>query len=170
MKQTSFSKLAYENKKKTTCKERFLGLIHCILPNARIIDARREPMACCFSNFKQLFGEGQNYTYGLKEIGSYYLDYVRLMEHWGDVLPGKIIRVNYEDVVNNLEGEVKRLFKFLDLPFEDNCLDFYNNTRAIRTPSSEQVRQPIYVAGLEQWKQYENYLGTLKETIQPGLD
>ena len=84
------------------------------------------------------------------------------MEHWGDVLPGKIIRVNYEDVVNNLEGEVKRLFKFLDLPFEDNCLDFYNNTRAIRTPSSEQVRQPIYVAGLEQWKQYENYLGNIE--------
>ena len=147
-----------------------IGLIHSILPNARIIDARREPMACCFSNFKQLFGEGQAFTYGLKEIGSYYCDYVRLIKHWDDVLPGKILRVQYEDVVTDLENQVRRIFDFLELPFEDKCLDFHQTDRAIRTPSSEQVRQPIYVKGLEQWKHYENCLGTLRETLKPVLD
>ena len=142
-----------------------IGLIHLILPNARIIDARRTPMACCFSNFKQLFGEGQEFTYGLEDMGRYYRDYVRLMEHWQRVLPGRVLRVQYEDVVADLETQVRRILEFLKLPFEQACLDYYVTDRAVRTPSSEQVRQPIYTSGLEQWRNYADWLGPLQQAL-----
>ncbi|MEX2490087.1 MAG: sulfotransferase, partial [Pseudomonadales bacterium] len=142
-----------------------IGLIRLILPNAKIIDARRYPMACCFSGFKQLFGEGQEFTYGLHEIGRYYNGYVRLMDHWDEVLPGFVLRVMHEDVVNDLETQVRRILDFCNLPFEENCLNFHATERSIRTPSSEQVKQPIYRSGLEQWRHYESHLQPLKEAL-----
>ena len=131
---------------------RHIGLIHLILPNARIIDARRHPMSCCFSGFKQLFAEGQEFTYDLSDMGQYYCDYVALMDHWDAVLPGKVLRVQYEDVVNDTEQQVERILDHCDLPFEDACVRFYETERSVRTPSSEQVRQPIFTSGLEQWR------------------
>ena len=142
-----------------------IGLIKLILPNARIIDARRHPVACCFSGFKQLFGEGQEFSYGLKEIGNYYRQYVKLMDHWDRVLPGFVLRVQHEDVVNNLEEQVHRILDFCDLPFEQACVDYHQTERSIRTPSSEQVRQPIYKTGLEQWRNFEPWLDPLKEAL-----
>lgn len=144
---------------------RHIGLIKLILPNARIIDARREPMACCFSGFKQLFAEGQEFSYSLSDIGRYYHDYMRLMAHWHETLPGQVLTVKHESVVENLEAEVRRILAYLDLPFEPQCLKFYETDRAIRTPSSEQVRQPIFSDALEQWKNYEPWLGPLKEAL-----
>ena len=144
---------------------RHIALIHLILPNAKIIDARRNPMACCFSGFKQLFASGQQFSYGLEEIGNYYKDYVEVMNHWDKVLPGKILRVQYEDVVSNLENEVTRILEYCNLPFEDNCINFHKTERNVRTPSSEQVRQPIYKSGLEQWKNYEPWLDPLKKSL-----
>ena len=144
---------------------RHIALIHLILPNAKIIDARRNPMACCFSGFKQLFASGQQFSYGLEEIGTYYKDYVEIMNHWDKVLPGKILRVQYEDVVSNLENEVTRILEYCNLPFEDNCISFHKTERNVRTPSSEQVRQPIYKSGLEQWKNYEPWLDPLKKSL-----
>ena len=142
-----------------------VGLIRLILPNARVVDARRHPMACCFSGFKQLFGEGQEFSYGLREIGNYYRQYVRLMDHWDRALPGFVLRVRYEDVVADLEGQVRRLLEFCGLPFEPACLAYHRTERSIRTPSAEQVRQPIYRSGLEQWRHYEPWLGPLKEAL-----
>ena len=144
---------------------RHLGLIHLILPNAKIIDARREPMACCFSNFKQLFAAGQDFTYGLEAIGRYYRSYVELMAHWDRVLPGRILRVQHEDVVDDLEGSVRRLLDFCELAFDQRCLDFHKTERSVRTASSEQVRQPIFRAGLDQWRNYEPWLGKLREVL-----
>ena len=144
---------------------RHIALIHLILPNAKIIDARRNPMACCFSGFKQLFASGQQFSYGLEEIGTYYKDYVEVMNHWDKLLPGKILRVQYEDVVSNLENEVTRILEYCNLPFEDNCISFHKTERNVRTPSSEQVRQPIYKSGLEQWKNYEPWLDPLKKSL-----
>ena len=148
---------------------RNIGLIHLILPNAKIIDARRHPMACCFSGFKQLFASGQEFTYGLDEVGKYYRDYVALMDHWDAVLPGKILRVQYEDVVADLECQVRRILDHCGLPFEAACLDFHRTERSVRTPSSEQVRQPIYKSGLEQWRNFEPYLDPLKQALGPVL-
>ena len=148
---------------------RHIGLISIILPNAKIIDARRHSMGCCFSGFKQLFAEGQDYTYGLEEIGRYYKNYVELMDHWDEVLPGKVLRVQYEDVVADLEGEVRRILDYCELPFETSCIDFYKAERAVRTPSSEQVRQPIYQSGIDQWKNYEEYLGPLVKALGPAI-
>lgn len=148
---------------------RHIGLIHLILPNAKIIDARRDAMACCFSGFKQLFAEGQEFTYGLEEIGRYYTGYVDLMDHWHTVLPGKIMKVQYEDVVADLEGQVKRLLNFCELPFEQSCVDFHQTDRSVRTASSEQVRQPIYTSGVEQWRNFEPFLGPLKQALGPAL-
>ena len=148
---------------------RHIGLISLILPNAKIIDARRHPMACCFSGFKQLFAEGQEFTYGLVEIGSYYRDYVKLMRHWDDVLPGKVLRVHYEDVVTDTESQVRRLLEFCDLPYEEACLSFYETERSVRTASSEQVRQPIYTSGLEQWRHFEPWLSPLKSSLGTAL-
>ncbi|HEY6515186.1 MAG TPA: sulfotransferase [Steroidobacteraceae bacterium] len=144
---------------------RHIGLIHLILPNARIIDARREPLACCFSNFKQLFAQGQAFTYGLEDIARYYRTYLELMRHWDDVLPGRVLRVHYEDVVDDLEGSVRRLLDHCGLDLEPACLNFHRTERSVRTPSSEQVRQPIYREGLGQWRHYEQWLGPLREAL-----
>jgi tetratricopeptide (TPR) repeat protein len=144
---------------------RHIGLIHLILPNAKIIDARRDPMDCCFSGFKQLFAEGQEFTYGLTEVGRYYADYVALMDHWDEVLPGKVLRVQHEDVLDDLEGQTRRMLDYLGLPFEQACLDFHRTERAVRTASSEQVRQPINRKGQGAWKPFEPWLGELKAAL-----
>jgi len=146
---------------------RHIGLIHLILPNAKIIDARRHPMAACFSGFKQLFSQGQEFTYGLEEIGRYYRAYVELMAHWDRVLPGKVLRVQYEDVVDDLEAQVRRVLDHCGLPFEEHCISFHETERPVRTPSSEQVRQPIYTSGKEQWRNYEPFLGPLAAALGP---
>jgi len=147
-----------------------IGLIHLILPNAKIIDARRNPMDCCYSCYKQLFGSGQGFSYSFNRIGNYYLDYLRLMSHWDQTLPKKIHRVTYEDMVSNTESEIRKLLDYCGLEFEENCLNFYNNKRAVRTPSSEQVRQPIYDSGLKYWKNFEDELSPLKNIfIENGV-
>ncbi len=148
---------------------RHIGLIHLILPNAKIIDARRGAMGCCFSGFKQLFAEGQEFTYGLEEIGHYYKDYVALMDHWDKVLPGKVLRVQYEDVVADLETQVRRLLEFCGLEFEEACINFHQTERAVRTASSEQVRQPIFTGGVDQWENFSPYLDPLREILGPEL-
>jgi tetratricopeptide (TPR) repeat protein len=148
---------------------RHIGLIHMILPNAKIIDARRSAMGCCFSGFKQLFAEGQEFTYGLTEVGTYYRDYVQLMDHWDAVLPGKVLRVRYEEVVADLEGQVRRLLDFCGLPFEQACLDFHQTDRAVRTASSEQVRQPLYQSGVDQWENFSDHLDPLRAVLGPEL-
>jgi hypothetical protein len=144
-----------------------VGLIHLILPNAKIIDARRHPLGCCFSGFKQHFTRGQNFSYGLEDIGRYYRDYVELMAHFDAVLPGRIHRVFYERVIEDTEREVRRLLAFCGLPFEDRCLRFYENNRGVRTASSEQVRQPIFREGVDHWRHYDAWLGPLKEALGP---
>jgi len=144
---------------------RHLGLIHLILPNARIIDARREPMACCFSNFKQLFANGQEFTYSQEDIGRYYRTYLELMQHWDEVLPGKVLRMQHEEVVEDLEGSVRRLLEHCGLPFEPACLEFWKTERNVRTASSEQVRRPIFKEGLDQWRNFEPWLGSLREVL-----
>ncbi len=146
-----------------------IGLIKLILPNAKIIDARRHPMSCCFSGFKQLFAEGQEFTYSLKDIGTYYRTYVDLMDHWDEVLPGFVLRVQHEDVVADLETQVRRMLDFLGLPFEEACLEFHKTERNVRTPSSEQVRQPIYSSELEQWRNFEKHLDPLIEALGPEV-
>ena len=146
-----------------------IGLIRLILPNAKVIDARRNPLACCFSCYKQLFGEGQEFTYGLEEVGRYYRAYVRLMDHWDEVLPGFVLRVMHEDVVDDLEAEVRRVLEFCGLPFEENCIRFHETERNIRTPSSEQVRQPIYREGIDRWRRYEAHLEPLRDALGPEV-
>lgn len=149
---------------------RHIGLISLILPNAKIIDARREPMACCFSGYKQLFAEGQEFSYSLDDIGQYYRGYVDLMAHWDEVLPGRVLRVQHEDVIDDLEGQVRRLLDHCGLPFEQACVDFHKTDRAVRTASSEQVRQPISRSGLDQWRNFEPHLGPLKDALGPVLN
>jgi tetratricopeptide (TPR) repeat protein len=145
---------------------RHLGLIHLILPNARIIDARREPMACCFSNFKQLFASGQQFTYSLEDIGRYYRSYVELMAHWQQVLPaGRILRAQHEELVADLEGHVRRMLEFCGLAFEPACVEFHRTHRQVHSASSEQVRQPIYKEGLDQWRHFEPWLGPLRQAL-----
>ncbi len=148
---------------------RHIGLIHLILPNAKIIDARRYPLDCCFSMFKQLFAQGQEFSYGLAEAGSYYNGYVKLMDHWDKVLPKKILRVNNEDVIDDLEGQVKRMLEFLELPFEESCITFYETDRSVRTASSEQVRKPINKSGMHRWKPYAKNLKPLIENLDEEL-
>jgi len=147
-----------------------LGFLHTILPNAKIIDARRHPMACCLSNYKQHFARGQTFTYDLGDIGRYYRDYVEEMAHFDTVLPGRVHRVLYENMVADPETEVRRLLAYLELPFEESCLRFYENERAVRTASSEQVRQPIFTEGVEHWRNYEEWLGPLKTVLGAVLD
>ena len=144
---------------------RHVGLIHLMLPNAKIIDARREPMACCCSNFKQLFASGQEFTYSLEDIARYYRTYVELMAHWDAVLPGRVLRIQHEDVVDDLEGNVRRILEYCGLPFEQACLEFHKTERSVRTASSEQVRRPIFREGLDQWKHFEPWLGPLKAAL-----
>jgi tetratricopeptide (TPR) repeat protein len=147
-----------------------IGLIHLILPRSTIIDVRREPMACCFSNLKQLFGTtNQEFAYGINDIGRHYRTYLDLMRHWDDVLPGRVLKMRYEDVVEDLEGSVRRMLEHCELPFDPACLAFHETRRAVRTPSSEQVRQPIGREGLEQWRRYAPWLAPLRDTLGDAL-
>jgi tetratricopeptide (TPR) repeat protein len=148
---------------------RHLGLIHLMLPNARIIDARREPMACCFSNLKQLFANGQEFTYRIDDIARYYRTYLELMRHWDRVLPGRVLRIYHEDVVDNLDGNVRRLLDFCGLGFEPQCIEFHKTERSVRTASSEQVRQPLNRDGLDQWKYFEPWLEPLRAALGDAL-
>jgi tetratricopeptide (TPR) repeat protein len=149
---------------------RHIGLIHLMLPNATIIDARREPMACCFSNLKQLFAQGQEFTYSPDDIARYYRTYLELMRHWDQALPGRVLRVCHEDVVDDLDGSVRRLLDHCGLDFEPACVEFHKTERSVRTPSSEQVRQPIFRDGLDQWKKYEPWLGSLKGALGDAVE
>jgi tetratricopeptide (TPR) repeat protein len=144
---------------------RHLGLVHLMLPGAKIIDARREPVACCFSNLKQLFARGQEFTYSIEDIARYYRTYLELMRHWDRVLPGRVLRVQHEDVVEDLSGSVRTILEFCGLEFEAQCIEFHKTVRSVRTASSEQVRQPLYREGLEQWKNFEPWLGPLLEAL-----
>jgi tetratricopeptide (TPR) repeat protein len=147
-----------------------VGLIHLILPRARIIDARRHPLGCCLSGFKQHFARGQHFTYGLEDIGRYYRDYVEVMAHYDAVLPGRVHRVIYESMVEDTEREVLRLLEYCGLEFDERCLKFYENERAVRTASSEQVRQPIFRDGVDHWRHYDPWLEPLKRALGPVLD
>jgi predicted Zn-dependent protease len=147
----------------------YVGLIQLILPRARIIDARRHPLGCCLSCFKQHFARGQSFTYDLEDLGRYYRDYLALMAHFDAVLPGRILRVFYESMIEDTEAQVRRLLDHCGLPFEEACLHFYENARAVRTASSEQVRQPIFRDALEHWRHYEPWLGPLKAALGPAL-
>jgi hypothetical protein len=140
-----------------------------VLPNAKIIDARRHPLGCGFSVFKQHFAFGQNFSYSLADIGRYYRDYVELMAHFDAVLPNRIHRVFYERMIEDTEGEVRRLLQYCNVPFEAGCLRFFETERAVRTASSEQVRQPINREGLDQWRHFEPWLGPLREALGPAL-
>jgi hypothetical protein len=147
-----------------------IGLIHLMLPNARIIDARRHPLGTCFSAFKQHFAQGQPFSYDLGDLGRYYRDYVDLMRHFDAALPGRIHRVVYEDLVEDTETIVRGLLDTCGLPFEEACLTFYRNDRSVRTVSSEQVRRPIFRDGLAQWRHFEPWLTPLKEALGPALE
>jgi tetratricopeptide (TPR) repeat protein len=144
---------------------RHLGLIHLMLPNAKIIDARREPIACCFSNYKQLFASGQQFTYSIADIARYYRMYVELMAHWTGALPGGILRVQHEEVVDDLEANVRRILEFCELDFEPGCVEFYKTARSVHSASSEQVRRPISRAGVDQWRHYQPWLGPLRDAL-----
>jgi tetratricopeptide (TPR) repeat protein len=148
---------------------RDIGLIHLMLPNAKIIDARREPMACCFGNLKQLFSGGQEFSYSIGDIAHYYRNYLELMRHWNEALPGWILTVQHEDMVENLEDSVRRILDFCGLRFEPACLEFHKTERNVRTASSEQVRQPISRLGVDQWRSYETWLGSLKDGLGDAL-
>src|SRR5438270_1322112 len=148
----------------------FVPFIQLILPNAKIIDARRHPLACCLSNFRQHFARGQAFTYSLEHVGLYYADYVRLMAHVDAVLPGRVHRVTYERMVDDTEAEVRALLDYCGLEFEPGCLEFYRTERAVRTASSEQVRQPIYRDATDEWRPFEPHLGLLKDVLGPVLD
>jgi hypothetical protein len=136
-----------------------------MLPNAKIIDARREPIACCFSNYKQLFASGQQFTYSIADISRYYRMYVELMAHWTGALPGRILRVQHEEVVDDLEANVRRILEFCELEFEPGCIEFYKTARSVHSASSEQVRRPIYRAGVDHWRHYEPWLGPLRDAL-----
>ncbi len=147
-----------------------VGMIQVLLPNAKIIDARRHPLGCCFSNFKQYYARGQNFSYDLADMGRFYYDYVDLMTHFDEVLPGRVHRVFYEDTVADTETVVRDLLDYCGLEFEPDCLRFFESQRPVRTASSEQVRQPIYREGIEQWQHFEEWLEPLKEALGEVLD
>jgi hypothetical protein len=147
----------------------FSGVLKLALPNANFINARRQPLDSCFGSYKQLFASGQPFTYDLFELGEYYLEYQQLMEYWHELIPNFILDVHYEKVVNDLETEVKRMLDFCDLSFEENCLRFYETERAVKTASSEQVRQPLYSSSVNLWRYYENNLDDLIEILRPLL-
>ena len=149
---------------------RHLGLVHLMFPNAKVIDARREPMACCFGIYKQLFARGQEFAYSIPDIARYYRTYLELMEHWDRVLPGRVLRVHHEDLVEDLEGGVRRILEHCELAFEPACLEFHRTQRSIRTASSEQVRQPIFREGLDQWRQFEPWLAPLRAALGDALE
>ena len=143
----------------------FVGFIHLLFPNASIIDIRRQPMASCFACFKQLFARGLSFSYDLVELGRYYSDYVSVMRHIDDVLPGRVLRINYEDLVADPESQVRKVLNYCGLDFEERCLRFYDQKRIVRTISSEQVRRPIYTDSLERWRAFEPWLGPLKAAL-----
>jgi tetratricopeptide (TPR) repeat protein len=145
-------------------------LIHLILPNAKIIDARRHPMGSCFSNYKQHYARGQHFTYAMTDVGRFYHDYVELMDHWDHVLPGKVHRVIYERMVEDPETEIRRLLDYIGVPFEEQCLRFHETERSVRTASSEQVRMPLYKSGVDHWRNFEPWLGPLKTALGSVLD
>jgi len=147
-----------------------VGFMSLILPNARIIDARRHPLDACLSCYRQLFAKGQGFTYDLLEIGEYYLQYQRMMNHWAEVLPGRVLTVQYEEVVADFETQVRRLLEFCGLNWEEACLRFYESDRPVRTPSSEQVRQPIYDRSVGHWRNYAQHLDELISVIEPIRD
>jgi hypothetical protein len=147
-----------------------VGLIHLILPNARIIDARRSPMGCCFSNFKQHYQSGVWFSYDLEDLGHFYRDYVALMDHFDAVLPGRVHRVLYENLVADLDTEVRRLLDYCGLPFEEQCLRFHETRRIVQTASSEQVRRPLFSEGVDQWRNFEPWLGQLAQTLGDVID
>jgi len=147
-----------------------VGLIHLILPNARIVDTRRHPLSCCFSAFKQHFARGQGFTYSLEDVGRYYRDYAALMAHFDSVLPGRVHRVIYEHMVADTETEIRRLLAHCGLEYDERCLHFYENDRAVRTASSEQVRSPIFRDAVDHWRHYEPWLGPLRQALGPALD
>ncbi len=149
---------------------RHIGLIHLMFPNARIIDARREPMACCLGNLKQLFAQGQEFAYSVDDIARYYRTYLDLMGHWDAVLPGRVLRVWHEDVVADLEGSVRRILDYCGLTFEPACIEYYKTERSVRTASSEQVRRPIYREGLDQWRHFEPWLGPLRDVLGDAVE
>ena len=146
-----------------------IGLIRLILPHAKIIDARRNPLATCVANYRQLFAQGKNQSYDLTELAEYFLQYDEIMRHWNEVLPGQILRVQYEDVVADLAGEVRRLLEFCELPFEEACINYHQSSRPVNTASSEQVRKPIYDSAVDFWKHYESHLDDVKAILQPVL-
>jgi tetratricopeptide (TPR) repeat protein len=146
-----------------------IGLIHAMLPHASIIDARRHPMDCCFSTFKQHFAEGQTFSYDLEDLGRYYRCYLSLMDHWDDVLPGKVLHLQYEDLVRDPEANIRGLLDFCRLPFEPACLSFHETRRSVRTASAEQVRQPIYTSGVGHWRHFENELQPLRRALGDSL-
>jgi hypothetical protein len=147
-----------------------VGLIRLILPNAKIIDARRHPLGCCFSAFKQHFARGQGFSYDLTDLGRYYADYVALMAHFDAVLPGAVHRTLYERMIADPEGQVRSLLSYGGLEFEPGVMKFHENDRAVRTASSEQVRRPIFTDGLDQWRAFEPFLGPLKTALGPALE
>ena len=146
-----------------------VGLLHLILPNAKIIDARRHPLDSCLGSYKQLFAQGQPFSYDLVELGEYYLEYDRLMKHWHQVLPGNVLDVHYEQVVADVEGQVRRILDHCGLPWDDACLRFHETERAVKSASSEQVRQPIYSTSVNTWRHYERHLAPLIEVLKPVL-
>jgi len=146
-----------------------VGLIHLALPNAKIIDARRHPLDACIGNFRQLFAAGKNHAYDLNECAEYLLEYLRVMDHWDEVLPGRVLKIQYEDVVADLGGQVRRILEYCELPWEDACLNFHETTRPVNTASSEQVREPIYSDAVSYWKNYETHLDDVKEILAPVL-
>ena len=146
-----------------------IGFIKTILPNAKIINAKRHPLDSCVSSFKQLFYKGQSWSYDLFEIGEYYLEYERMMDHWHSLYPGEIYDIQYENIVNNQEDESRALIEYCGLDWEDSCLRFYENKRSVNTASSEQVRQPIYKGAMYAWKNYESEIGALKDILEPVL-
>lgn len=148
----------------------FVGFLHLILPNAKIINARRHPLDSCLGNYKQLFGRGQNFTYDMLDLSEYYSEYAQMMDHWNEVLPGKVLDVHYEEVVTDLEGQVARILEYCDLPFEEQCVRFHETERAVKTASSEQVRQPIYTGALGKWRKYKSHLGEWQDTLAPVID
>lgn len=148
---------------------RHIGLIHLMLPKARIIDIRREPIACCVSNLKQFYARGQEFCYGIEEIARYYRTYLELMRHWDQVLPGRVLRVSYEDLVEDLGASVRRILAYCGLEFDSACLEFHRSRRVINTPSSEQVRQPLFREGLTQWRRYDPWLAPLREALGDAI-
>ncbi|HCC44168.1 MAG TPA: sulfotransferase, partial [Gammaproteobacteria bacterium] len=146
-----------------------IGLIHAVLPKAKVINAKRHPLDSCMGTYKQLFYKGQAFSYDLVELGEYYLEYERIMRHWHQVLPGRVLDVQYEDMIGDQEEQTRRLLDYCEIPFEETCLHFYETKRAVNTASSEQVRQPIYSGSLNSYKRFQDNLGPLIEILDPIL-